>query len=79
MTYAVPWTFAAVTSTPVPDLEFVAFLLTFSKDVLVSELPREVESGFHPPQVDAGRAAGYQGGRHRGAGWSQGRLTKCVF
>lgn len=55
-------------STPVPDLEFVTFLVTFSEDVLVSELPGEVESGFHTPQVDAGRAPGYQGGRPRGAG-----------
>ena len=45
---AVPWTVAAVTSTPVPGLEFVTFLLTFAEDVLVSELPREVESGFPP-------------------------------
>lgn len=79
MPYAVPWTVAAVTSTPVPDLEFVTFLLTFAEDVLVSELPREVESGFPLPRTDAGRAAGYQGGRHRGARCPQGRLTKYVF
>lgn len=47
----VPGASAAITSTPVPDLEFVTFLVTFSEDVLVSELPGEVESGFHAPQV----------------------------
>lgn len=65
---AVPGASAAITSTPVPDVEFVTFLETFSEDVLVSELPGEVESGFHTAQVDGGRAAGYQGSRPRGLG-----------
>lgn len=76
---AVPGASAAITSTPVPDLEFVTFLETFSEDVLVSELPGEVESGFHTPQVGDGRAPGYQGRRSRGAGWSRGRLTEYVL
>lgn len=81
VTHGVPWAFTATKATPVPDLEFMTFLLAFAEDVL-SLCVMQVGGVWVPHALErdaGGSSPGSQGREAQRGRWSQGSPTKYLL